>query len=205
MTLNIVLSDIKKSYDGRTLFDIPELVLKPGFNLLFGQSGIGKTTLGKIIGGLEKADCGRITGIQGSPAVLFQENLLLPTLNAVNNVYVVCRKKEFKTLGHNLLRELNFSDADMKKLPSELSGGMMRRVAIVRTIIFCLECGGNFVLLDEPFTALDSNTKLAAAEMIKKYLYDKTVLIITHDRDDAEIFEGTALEFSAVCNKQGKN
>lgn len=198
--MSIILKSLDKSFGGKRLFHIEELTLPAGFTCLMGPSGCGKTTLGRIIAGLEKADSGNIEGAEGHPTVLFQESRLLPALSAIDNVKCVCRTNEGKELSQELLLKLGLEESDLAKLPSELSGGMERRVAIARAIIFSIESGGSFVLLDEPFTGLDDETKQKAAELLKEYLKEKTVLTVTHDEDECALLGGQALLFSTFSN-----
>ena len=198
--MSIVISNVKKSFSGTPLFYIPSLVINEGFTCIGGPSGCGKTTLGRIIAGLEASDCGEITGISGQPTILFQDSRLLPSISAINNVKDVCRTKESKALANELLIRLGFTPDDLRKHTSELSGGMIRRVAIARAIAFAIESEGNFVLLDEPFSGLDPETKAKAAEILTEHLSDKHVLVITHDEDDTELLHGNYVRFSDIAN-----
>ncbi len=199
----IRLENVKKSFSGKAVFDIPSFSLDIGFTCLSGASGCGKTTLGRIIAGLEKRDSGIIDGVVGAPTVLFQESRLLPTLTAFDNIKIICRTDKDKEFARELLTRLGFTDDDMKKLPHELSGGMARRVAIVRTVVFSFGQGGNFVLLDEPFTGLDPETREIASDILKEYLSGKTVLVITHDCEECELLGGNGIEFSSLCISNG--
>lgn len=198
--MGIKISNLAKSFAKKTVFSHLDLELNEGFTCLYGPSGCGKTTLGRLIAGLEKGDCGDIEGVSGYPTVLFQESRLLPTLSAYENVKCVCRSDESAKLGKELLKRLFFTEEDMEKPPSELSGGMMRRAAIARAVVFAAEKGGNFVLLDEPFTGLDPETAKTAAEILKSYLSDKIVLVITHDEKERELFSGISVDFSSLCS-----
>ena len=194
----VLLENIKKSFSGKLIFEIPSLALEKGFTCLFGASGCGKTTLGRIIAGLEKADGGKIHGVSGASTVLFQESRLLPSVSAYDNIKKICRTSEGKTLARELVSALLFTEDDMKKLPNELSGGMARRVAIVRAIVFAKENPGSFALLDEPFTGLDAETRIIASEMLKEHLSDRAVLVITHDGEECELLGGKMIEFSSL-------
>ncbi len=198
------LENVRKSFSGKLLFVIPSLELENGFTCLSGASGCGKTTLGLIICGLEKADSGSINGINGAPVVLFQESRLLPSLTAYGNVSAICRTDEGKRLGYELLSRLLFTDEDMKKLPSELSGGMARRVSIVRAVVFAFENKGSFALLDEPFTGLDPDTRVLAADILTEYLSNRTVLVITHDDEECELLTGKKITFSSLLAPNGQ-
>lgn len=199
--MSIILKNVIKSFENKQIFNINELTIHKGFNILYGPSGCGKTTLGKMIAGIEKFDSGIISGSEGKSTLLFQQSLLLPTLSARDNVFIVCKKKAYKDLGIELLNKLDILDDDLNKLPSELSGGMARRVEIVRAILFAVESGGNFVLLDEPFTGLDESSKVKATGIIKEYLFDKIVLIISHDIGDKELLSGNEINFSILQNE----
>lgn len=194
----IRLENVKKSFSGKPLFEIHALSLDKGFTCLRGASGCGKTTLGRIICGLEKADEGSICGVDGASVVLFQESRLLPSLSAYENVSAICRSEDGRRLGHELLTRLFFTDEDMMKRQRELSGGMARRVSIVRAVVFAYENSGSFALLDEPFTGLDPETRKAAADVLLEYLSDRAVLVITHGEDECELFGGTTLDFSSL-------
>ncbi len=196
--MSIKISNLAKSFTEKTVFSHLDLELDKGFTCLYGPSGCGKTTLGRIICGLENADCGEVEGVSGTPTVLFQESRLLPTLSAYENVKCICASNESAELGKSLLKRLFFTDEDMNKLPRELSGGMARRVAIVRAVVFATEKDGSFVLLDEPFTGLDPKTRIAAADVLKEHLSNRTVLVITHDEEERALFGGKSLDFSAL-------
>ena len=111
----VLLENIKKSFSGKLIFEIPSLTLEKGFTCLFGASGCGKTTLGRIIAGLTKADSGKIQGVSGASTVLFQESRLLPSVSAYDNIKKICRTSEGKALAHELLSTLLFTEDDMKK------------------------------------------------------------------------------------------
>ncbi|MBQ8254140.1 MAG: ABC transporter ATP-binding protein [Clostridia bacterium] len=200
----VLLENVKKSFSGKLLFSIPQLSLDRGFTCLSGASGCGKTTLGRIICGLEKPDTGIISGVDGSSVVLFQESRLLPSLSAYDNAAVICRTDESKRLSRELLTRLFFTEDDMKKLPSELSGGMARRVSIVRALVFASENKGTFALLDEPFTGLDPETRKAASDLIKEHLSERAVLVISHDEEEHELLGGKTIAFSSLFDPNGQ-
>ena len=157
-----------------------------------GESGIGKTTILRILAGLTKPDSGQISGLQGKKvSMVFQENRLLGWANAFENVALVLNQKKFgaekkagKTaIANFLLQEfqaVGLHDYEEKPV-AQLSGGMRQRVAIVRAL--CAE--GEILLLDEPFTGLDAATKTRAAEYIKSRAEGRTVVMVTHDWQEA--------------------
>jgi ABC-type nitrate/sulfonate/bicarbonate transport system ATPase subunit len=122
-----------------------------GVTALAGASGCGKTTLLRLLAGLEKPDSGEICG-QPAPqdiAFMFQENRLLPGLTAVKQVQLVLPPGENALAW---LEKVGLGD-DADRLPGELSGGMQRRVALARALAFSEK--KKLLLLDEPFVGID--------------------------------------------------
>jgi len=195
----IQFQSLRKAYGEQILFSDLNLTLDRGFLVFGGPSGCGKTTLCRIAAGLEKPDHGKVSGVTGRPAVLFQEPRLLPSLSAVDNVACVSKKKNGRNAASALLMLLGFSVADLSKKPPALSGGMQQRVALARLILFASEYEGNLVVLDEPFRGLDPVTKEKAASLIREIPH-RVVLVITHDESDADLLNGKSLLFSDLPN-----
>ncbi len=189
----IVLSGVSKTYEGKPVLQDVSLRFEEGkVTAIMGPSGQGKTTLLKILLGLE--DCeGTVSGMEGRrPAVVFQESRLLPWLSLKQNLELVCGPGKDREIAEALaLMEL--TDAADKK-PSELSGGMQRRAALARAIAY----GGDILVLDEPFTGLDEALKeriagkLAAQWRAEK----KTVLFVTHDSAEAKKYADTIVKLN---------
>jgi ABC-type nitrate/sulfonate/bicarbonate transport system ATPase subunit len=183
-----------KAIDGLSL-DIAE----KDFVCLIGPSGCGKSTLLNLIAGFEQATSGEVlldgVGITGPGAdrgVVFQEGALFPWLSVLDNVCYGPRRlgvprERYLADAHAILDEVGLS-AFAKHLPSELSGGMRQRVAIARALIN----RPPVLLMDEPFGALDPQTRVLMQEMLLKiWEHDnRTVLFITHDVEEA-LFLGT--------------
>ena len=150
---------------------------------IIGQSGSGKSTLLKIIAGIEIPKVFENT-ITCSPknysfSWMAQNDLLLPWASAIENITLGQRLRKEKldiNKAHILLEKVGLKNA-AKKLPSTLSGGMRQRVALARTIME----DKDIILMDEPFSALDSITRSAIQKLTWKLLKDKTVIMVTHD------------------------
>ena len=159
------------------------------FIAIVGSSGCGKSTLLNIISGLLEKTNGTIKFYKENPIIgyMLQEDALLPYLNILDNATLGLSLKKIKTKEHieytkRLLETYGLKDF-IYKYPKELSGGMKQRVALIRT----LAIKPDILLLDEPFSALDYQSRLSVSEdvynIIKKE--KKTVIMITHDIAEA--------------------
>lgn len=175
----IRIEHLTKSYGAHAaLKNFSATLSLEGVTVLRGVSGAGKTTLFRLMLGLETPDEGTITGMeQKKPAVVFQEDRLLPWATALENVSLVADK----TRAEQALSRLGLCD-NLCQLPRELSGGMKRRVAIARAIAY----QGDILFLDEPFTGLDEENKQIAAGALMDA--NVPIVVITHDDAEAELF-----------------
>ena len=174
----ITVKNLKKSFNNKILFDGFDMRLPDtGRYYLYGPSGCGKTTLLRIICGLD-TDFDGLVEHDGIISYVFQENRLIPTLTAYENVFEVCQNKEKALM---LLDKTGLGD-DADKYPAELSGGMNRRVAIARALSF----EHDILLLDEPFTALDGEIKNSVISLINELEKDRLILFVSHDESEAE-------------------
>ena len=170
------------------LKDISLDINEGDFTSIVGSSGCGKSTLFNIIIGLEDKDNGNIEKKDNLKiGYMLQEDALLPYLTIFENAMLGLKiqkndNEESKKYVINLLKEYGLSDF-INKYPSELSGGMKQRVALIRT----LATKPDLLLLDEPFSALDYQSRIKVAEdvynIIKKE--KKTAIMITHDIAEA--------------------
>ena len=186
-----------KSSDSITqpIFDSLNLKIKEGeFVTIIGKSGCGKSTLLNIVAGLDKSFSAEVI-VEGNSVkstsqdriVIFQENALFPWLNVVQNIefslrQAGIRKERRRDLAMNYLNMVGLSDfADANV--HELSGGMKQRVAIARA----LSLDPKFLLMDEPFAALDIHTRQSLCSELLR-IHDetkKTILFVTHNIDEA--------------------
>ena len=144
---------------------------------IVGESGIGKTTLFSLLCGLLRPDEGKILRESKKIAVAFQEPRLFPWMSALQNVRAVSPKEGERA--KELLVALGLGDA-LDLLPDELSGGMKQRVSLARALHY----DADIILLDEPFTGLDAETKQRVADYLFSYLEGKTVIMITHGEEE---------------------
>lgn len=174
---DILLENINKSYDGKPVIRNLSLVLREGqLYLLDSPSGTGKTTLLRILMGLETADSGYLSGVPSRISVMFQEDRLIEELSVRKNIELAA---DDKACIEESLRELGlYGYAD--EAVNELSGGMKRRVALIRAMLHASQ----LVLLDEPFTGLDEKTKEEAAVYIIRHLEGRTAVIASHIDDE---------------------
>jgi putative hydroxymethylpyrimidine transport system ATP-binding protein len=172
-------------YAGRTIFENLDFTIGGGeFVVLLGTSGVGKTSLLKIVAGLAQPSAGRVSASDGQPlhhriAYMGQQDLLYPWLDVLNNVMLGARLRREKpdpARATELLARVGLA-GQARALPAKLSGGMRQRAAIARTLYE----NRPIVLMDEPFSALDSITRARVQDLAAELLAGRTVLLITHD------------------------
>ena len=188
MTDSIILSKVCKSFqvDGQELVVLKDLDLTVPANeitVLLGRSGCGKTTLLRLIGRLDTDYTGTIRIPAARTAFVFQEARLMPWLTVAQNIAFGLKKKETDSAQIQRLLALTGLEGFGEALPRQLSGGMQQRTALARAL--ALRPG--FILMDEPFAALDHFTR----EKMQQVLLDIHkkdrcgVLFVTHSIDEA--------------------
>lgn len=181
--MDIVIDCLSKKFGDKEVLKDFSLRIKEGTSLsIMAPSGKGKTTLLKILAGLETPDEGNISGLENKKiSMVFQEDRLCPTLNALSNIRLVCSKGIHENQIYQELERVGLKGNE--KYPvKDLSGGMKRRVAIVRALLAPYD----ILLLDEPFTGLDNETKKKIIEYIKDKNQARTIILVTHDPWEAE-------------------
>ena len=170
---NLTVRYGKQTVIDRLNFDFPEGCVIA----ITGASGIGKTTLLNVIAGFLKPNGGSLLSDHHAPAYIFQEPRLFPWMTALENVTTVC---DDPRRAAELLDRL-LPDADAKnKYPHELSGGMKQRVSVARALAY----HSDLLLMDEPFKGLDPETREQVSRLVFEESKGKTVLMVTHDRED---------------------
>lgn len=194
----LTLKDIQKCINKQEILKNINIHVKEGeFLILLGSSGCGKTTLLRIISGLEDGFTGKIyyenkdiTKLQCSKrgfGIVFQSYSLFPNMTVEQNVsYGLKNKKYSKNIINEKVNEI-LNIVEMKeykrKYPHELSGGQQQRVALARTLVL----SPKVLLLDEPLSALDYRVRVSLRKQIKE-IHERlniTTIMVTHDKEEA--------------------
>lgn len=202
----LTVSNLKKSFDSLTVFDDFSLTVpRGGFTALVGPSGCGKSTFFDVLTGVVSMDSGEISWLgEALPhvgqkaAYMQQKDLLLPWLSLIDNALLPTKVSK----GNQNSREKALSLFERLGLrgfeqytPQKVSGGMRQRCALVRTLMFEHE----LVLLDEPLSALDAITRrsLQSVLLLLQSEFKKTIVMITHDVEEALLLADTVLVLNA--------
>jgi NitT/TauT family transport system ATP-binding protein len=210
--LGVHVRGVSHIFDGLQVIQQADLQVEPGgFLAIVGDSGGGKTTLLRLIGGLlaptrgeivftasgemKAGESARGTSSQSMQAVAqtssisfcFQEGRLLPWRNVLDNVALPLELNgvlahERRSAAREMLAKMQLSDSE-NKMPAQLSGGMRMRVAMARALV----TRPKLLLLDEPFGALDEVTRLALDEELRQLWLDTgtTAILVTHSIQEA--------------------
>lgn len=171
----MIIKNLTKSFDKKLVFDnfsieIPEKKL----TIIEGKSGCGKTTLLRIISGLDLNFKGEIIKKSNKISYVFQEPRLFGAITVKQNLEIINN-------GTNLSIEEILSIVELEKeqktYPNELSGGMKMRLSLARALYY----NGDTFIMDEPFSALDNDMKSRIIPKVLNLLKGKTVIIVTHD------------------------
>lgn len=194
----ITCEAINKRYGNKIILeDFNFDVYKGEFLSLLGSSGCGKTTLLKILIGIEFPDTGSIfkegvnivkkTPYERNIGIVFQNYALFPNMNVYDNIAYALKerklsKAEIHTRVMNIIDAVELNDHIYKK-PRQLSGGQQQRVAIARTLVL----NPDIILFDEPMSALDANIKMTLRKQLKEIQkeYNITMIYVTHDQEEA--------------------
>jgi ABC-type nitrate/sulfonate/bicarbonate transport system ATPase subunit len=183
--MGVELKNITKIFDSKVRIDSLSYVFpERGIVCLTGKSGVGKTTLARMIGGLDNDYTGKISGggIK-NVSIAFQEHRLFPTLSAIDNVIFANHNKKSLSAtseAKKILKRLGFEDFELDLLPSQLSGGMKQRVSLARAFLR----NTPVLILDEATKELDYNLRKTVLNIIKEQSEHRLVIMITHDEND---------------------
>ncbi len=179
------IHDLHFSFGDRVIFNGLDMEINDGqITAIMAPSGKGKSTLLRLIAGLIEPQSGCIDIGERKVGIMFQEPRLFGQLTVLQNVMLVIKQKQGrKERALELLEAFDVVDA-AEKYPDELSGGMAKRVSLARAIAYAPD----ILLLDEPFSALDSDMKSHVITQTKRLVAGKTVILVTHDHAEAQAF-----------------
>ena len=190
----LTIEHLTKQFGEKTLFrDLCLTVEGPA--VLWAPSGWGKTTLLRILMGLDTPTAGRVQGVSRAAAV-FQEDRLCPQLTALQNVTLVLpgSEKQYKEQIESDFQQFGMDTAALALPAARLSGGQKRRTALLRA----LWAPSDTLLLDEPFTGMDPDTLAAAAALLRTRCGTEPVLLATHDREAIRLLGWPVIELEAL-------
>ena len=194
--MSIKIEHLSKSFGKKNIFtDFNYTFADSGIYVISGESGIGKTTLLRIIAGLDKDYNGTVERSIPGVSVCFQEYRLFDGITALKNVTEVSFKKA--TAGDvddvkKLFERLNLSDEDVNLYPPELSGGMKQRVAFIRAIAK----KAPVLILDEPTKEVDPENASIMNQIIKEEGKKRLVIMVTHKQEDILDTDATIIDIS---------
>jgi sulfonate transport system ATP-binding protein len=174
------LHGVRRAFGTREVLRSIDLDIRAGeFVALLGHSGCGKSTLLRIVGGLDEGAEGEIT-TGSAPAVVFQDPRLFPWRTVLDNVTLGSRGSDERARA--MIDEVGLGGRE-DDWPRQLSGGQRQRVALARALVR----EPDLLLLDEPFSALDALTRIAAQELVRTLVevHRPAVLMVTHDVEEA--------------------
>ena len=188
----VCFEHVRMAFGEKQIFsDLSLSFCAPGQYAILGPSGQGKTTLLRLIAGLEKPLAGQVSLPEGARiSFCFQEDRLLPWKTALENVLLavpasrersVCKDQPDAAAAKYWLEQVGLAGEE-NSYPDTLSGGMKRRVALARALAY----DADILLMDEPFRALDEKTHADMLALIRKAASGKLLILVTHDETDGE-------------------
>ena len=182
--MNLIIKNLTKFYGDKILFEDFNYEFKEvGLYIVTGESGVGKTTLLRIISGLERFFDGQIIGGGfKNTSYSFQEYRLFPQLTLLENLTEIFenRSEILRPKAIEILTTLGFSEDDFNLRPSELSGGMKQRASLARALIK----DAPILLLDEPTKELDEALRERVLSLIEREAKNRLVIMVTHNENE---------------------
>ncbi len=178
--MSIEFINVTKKFDDKEVLKNFNYIFEDGkTSFIMGESGIGKSTLVRIMLGLEKDYSGQVKGLEGRKiSAVFQDDSLCKNLSVFLNIRLVSDTVNKESIIENLSK-LGLEDIVDKRV-RELSGGMKRRVAILRA----LSTEFDTLIMDEPFKGLDLENKEKVMKMVIEKANGKTLIIVSHNEDE---------------------
>ncbi|MCI9048292.1 MAG: ATP-binding cassette domain-containing protein [Hungatella sp.] len=180
--MSLVVRDLSKAFEDLQVLRGVDLTFgDSGIYCLMGSSGTGKTTFLRILMGLEKADCGVIEGVEGKRfSAVFQEDRLCEDRTPMENVMMVAERSVTREAAQRELCRILPEESIWRPVYT-LSGGMKRRTAVCRALLASFD----ILLMDEPFTGLDEDTRTQVIRYVRERTQGKLVILSTHMEEDA--------------------
>ncbi len=189
----LIIKNLNKSFESKKIFDnFSYTFAENGIYVLVGASGRGKTTLLRIIAGLDKDYAGEL--ITEPVTYSFQEYRLFPVLTALENLTSILWERPTMDQiqsAKNLLAFFGFTDEDMQLYPNALSGGMKQRVSLCRALL----SDRKILLLDEPFKELDDALREKLRSILAKEAKTRLIILTAHTIDALGNLEKNILSF----------
>ena len=192
--MGLIIKELTKSFEEKNIFNgFSYSFDDTGIYCIVGDSGVGKTTLLRLISGLDKDFDGEIKG-GGTKEVsfAFQEYRLFSNLTALENAVIAngdMNNEELVESAKSLFALLGFSDSDLSLLPNELSGGMKQRTNLVRAFLK----KSKILILDEPTKELDARNSSAVLDIISELSKTKLIILVSHNDDDMAALSATEI------------
>ena len=192
--MSLKIKNLTKAFDEKILFSSLSIDFSDrGIYALSGESGIGKTTLLRIIAGLDTDYSGKVIGGGiGYCSMAFQEHRLLPELTVIDNLIFAISDRKDKAVvskAEEIMQRLGFKKEELLLKPKELSGGMRQRVSIARALLR----KSPILLLDEPTKELDEANVKILRDLIKEAAEQRLVILATHSKEDIESLSATII------------
>ncbi|SHE59397.1 NitT/TauT family transport system permease protein [Marinitoga hydrogenitolerans DSM 16785] len=201
---DIIIKGLNKKFGNDVILSGFDIIFKKSkINVLLGESGIGKTTILNILSGILKKESGEII-VEGKIGYVFQDDRLIPWLNVYENIVFVNDEINLEII-EKYLKSFNLEKEILSKYPDELSGGMKKRINLLRAIAY----NPDIILMDEAFSSIDvSNKYKIIKELINIQKEEKfTVIMVTHDPfevanfgENVFILEGKPLKIKKIMN-----
>ncbi|MBE6038644.1 MAG: ABC transporter ATP-binding protein [Anaerofustis stercorihominis] len=186
---NIILKNIYKSFgEKEVLKDFSAEFPAGECSGIMGKSGCGKSTMLNIIMSVLPQDKGDVLNVPEKIAAVFQEDRLCEDFSAYTNIRLVCPKEKKEEI-ISAFERLGLGESIHKKV-KELSGGMKRRVAIIRAVL----SDWDLLIMDEPYKGLDEKTRKDVIDFVVGKTRGKTVIMVTHDEEDIKDMNGRKID-----------
>ena len=202
----LAVNKLSKCFSGQMVIDRLSFTINQGECLaIFAPAGAGKTTLIRILSGLDTQDSGHFELFDDSPVTMFQENRLFPFMTVKENIFLplVAQDRQITPqIQQNYQEWIDVCElgAFQDKYPYQLSGGMKQKTALIRALLQ----QPKFALLDEPFQSIGVKAKQTLIQHIKNACPGISLLLITHNPDEVQQLAQRVLVFEQACLTQGR-